>query len=132
MTWVPRTYRTQVRVVNNHDGSFRVESAPHPVHFATVTHAEGTIEWAVRVGSDRRVAKILAYSESDALNKAAEVVGKLAGATLQVFTPQQRHSMGQGRCPYRLGFQVVCNRAPEVGTVWCEWHPQGFPREVPA
>ena len=121
-----RVYKTLVRVVKLSDSHLKVISDPHPIHTAHV-QLQASGAWKVTLPTMPLSRSFMDASMSDALNRAGDWVGRAAGIELQRFRPTQRYAMGQQRCPYLLDrySRKACNGAPEVGTVWCSWHPGG-------
>lgn len=109
--------------------AFRIYSMPHPIHSAIVSKAHEHALWQVRFTSvfPVRTYEAELFTHADAL--ARDLVGRRAAYDLQTFSGAQRTYMGQQRCPRRVA-SGLCGAAPEVGTVWCEWHPLGQMRPL--
>lgn len=61
-----------------------------------------------------------------ALQQATRVIGYTVGRDWQEkFSGAQRTMIGQQLCPYPYASDMLCQRAIEVGTVWCHRHPWG-------
>lgn len=125
---VRTTKMTFAKVITTGPKSFKVVSDPHPIHYARVTgYGDGT--WKVTFPTSLGSPSLIDSTMERALSRAADTVGKLAGRDLDRFTRAQAYAMGQQRCPYLLGGSRAdartCDETPEVGTVWCRWHPHG-------
>lgn len=111
--------------------SYVVRADPYPIHSAYVYRrgAAGT-PWVVEFFTIEFPRKYLYEDMGTALAAASELVGRKTGQEWkEVFTGPQRYAMGQQQCPRLMGAGMgVCGQTPEVGSVWCEWHPKG--REV--
>lgn len=108
--------------------SFRVTSDPHPIHHANVRgNGDGT--WKVTVPSEPLSRSFVDSTMENALSRAATVVGRLAGRDLDRFTRAQAYAMSQQRCPRLMSGGLTCDGTPEMGSVWCEWHPSGKEKE---
>lgn len=125
------TYRTMTAVTQVAPTSFVVRSVPHPIHSAYVyrTGGPGTV-WRVEFHTIDIPRSWVYASMEAALNAAGELVGRKAGQEWKErFTGPQRYAMGQQQCPRLMGPGMgVCGQSPEVGSIWCRWHPKG--REV--
>lgn len=83
--------------------------------------------WTVRTTCLPVDRSVIVDSEGTAKQRMSEWLTRVAGAIAMTFSPDQRIAMGQGRCP-KLTSGRICDLAPEVGTIWCEWHPGGKER----
>lgn len=117
---------TLTRVIPNGPKAFRVVSDPHPLHVAHV-RGQGDGTWKVTVVTEPMTPSFLDSTLDRALVRAGTLVGKLAGRDIDRFTRAQAYAMGQQRCPYLLDRYSgkVCSEHPDVGSVWCHWHPLG-------
>lgn len=124
-------YRTMTGVTQLAPTSYVVRAVPHPIHSAYVYRrgAPGTV-WVVEFHTIDTPRKFVYADMGTALNAASELVGRKAGQEWKErFTGPQRYAMGQQQCPRLMGAGMgVCGQTPEVGSVWCQWHPKG--REV--
>lgn len=124
-------HRTMTGVTQHAPTSYTVYAMPYPIHAAHVYRrgAPGTV-WTVEFHTIEFPRKYVYADMGAALNAASELVGRKAGQEWKErFTGPQRYAMGQQQCPRLMGPGMgVCGQAPEVGSVWCQWHPKG--REV--
>lgn len=120
---VRKTKMTLVRVIPAGPRSFKVVSDPYPIHHANVRgYGDGT--WKVTFPTELTAPSLIDSTLDRALVRAGDLVGRLAGRDLDKFTRGQAYAMAQQQCPRLVG-QSVCGEPPEVGTVWCRWHPGG-------
>lgn len=121
-------YMSAVRIHKHAPTSFTVYADPIPVHAAHVYRrgAAGTV-WTVEFHTIDMPRKFVYESMEAALKAAGELVGRKTGQEWkQRFTGPQRYAMGQQQCPRLMGHGMgVCGVRPEVGSVWCRWHPKG-------
>lgn len=106
-----------------------VDAVMRPVAHGVI-RKQGNGLWLVKVTSlpPTEVRSVQVADESTAKRRISEWLSRLAGTVMQKFNPQQRYAIGQQECPYLAG-QAVCGQPPEVGSVWCEWHPHGKARK---
>jgi len=122
----PTVYVSQVTLRQISATRFQVISIPHPV--TTVEyHKLADDTWKVRVLGRLDVNPVIVFDQDAARRRAVTWCGRLAGAILQRFTPAQRIILGRQRCPYILNRHSLrlCEERPTVGSIWCEWHPEG-------
>jgi|SRR5690349_8428337 len=105
--------------------AYRVESAPQPVHYATIKRETYNGLWVVKYPSVIMGPTHKYALDLDAIRGARDVVGRVAGRDWGRFTGVQRYAVGQGQCPGPMGSPRACGQLPEVGTIWCQWHPRG-------
>lgn len=129
-----RTYREFCRVDGDAVlGKFTVRAHPHPLHHATVIkegNARVGWSWVVRFPTFGPMAASRVFPDmGQALNFAADAVGRRTGADLMRFDGAQRYAMGQGKCPFRdRGHPRLCEQTAEGHTVWCGDHRGGRAR----
>ena|SRR5687768_7391940 len=80
--------------------------------------------WTVQTTSLLVNRKVTVADEATAKRRMVEWLTRVAGEAFQRFSPIQRYAMGQQCCPYPVP-SGTCDLPPEVGTVWCKWHPKG-------
>lgn len=121
-------YRTMTSTTPLAPTSFVIRATPHPIHAAYVYRrgASGT-PWVVEFHTIDFPRKYLYEDMGPALNAASELVGRKAGQEWRErFTGPQRYAIGQQQCPRLMGAGMgVCGQSPEVGSIWCRWHPKG-------
>lgn len=101
-----------------------VTSTP-PIHSARVFKQERGDLWIVEYRTLDPVRTSRHATQEAALNAAADVVGRKAGADWRErFNGPQRYAIGHQQCP-RIVSAGTCGQTPEVGTIWCRWHPHG-------
>lgn len=123
--------KTQVQPVKLSETSYTVHSIPHPIHTAIVKRDGAHGLWIVSYPTIH-ASRVYRYADWDtAMRNASDTIGRKAGADLNAFTGAQSYSMGQQKCPYQPDRMVprCCDERPEIGTVWCAWHPDGERRK---
>lgn len=130
-TKAPRTGR-KVKVcmtqpVKHSDRRYTIHSLPYPIHTAEVTRDARGGWWTVKYPTIPGVGRYVYDTWDTAMRNASETIGRKAGADLDRFTRAQAYAVGLQRCPYQPDRAVpkCCEQTPEVGTVWCLWHPGG-------
>lgn len=108
--------------------SFLVVTQPHPIHTARVYRrgAPGT-PWVVELNTIDAPRRYTYDTPETAVKAAGELIGRKAGQEWREhFTGPQRYAIGQQECPRLMGAGMgVCGQSPEVGSIWCRWHPKG-------
>lgn len=117
-----KTGPVSVRIVH---GFELVTSSPIPLHTARIARTASGM-CLVRLVSVIGSPIVGRYSTiDDARQAAASVVnGRAAYDLKQVYSPAQRHAMGQRKCPKLQGYKL-CGQPSGVGSVWCGFHPDG-------
>lgn len=110
------------------DMHFRVVSTP-PIHAARVIRHGYNGLWRVEFHTLDVLRRYDLADLSDALKRAGDLVGRKAGADWSVMTGPQRYAIGQQECPKGMAGGVLCRQLPDVGSIWCGWHPKGKVRK---
>lgn len=109
----------------------RISSRPWPIAIVEIRFNKKTQLWDARNVSESYHPGLRSWADrGQAMTEASETVARRARHLWrESYTGIQRYAIGQQKCPYWMGSKV-CGQPPEVGTIWCSWHPQGRPKGV--
>lgn len=126
MSWQPTVYVSMPSVTRSADGR-RFELTGQPAIFGGVVRQVSASRWRAGIHGP-----VLQSSQDfgeavDALRWASGIIGQLTGHVWrQSMSGAQRIMIGRERgCPMAQSREILCGRAPDIGSVWCDLHPWG-------
>lgn len=126
-TWrKPTVYIGRPKLEHPHHQVFNVIGNPFPIYWAEVRQDGGTGQWVITWHTGAWANKERFVLPQEALKRAYGVIGETTARDWhERFSGDQRTAMGQQRCPYSYGADMLCQRTIVAGTVWCHRHPWG-------